>query len=83
MNLGDLTSLIEKPIAAVSSFLNTPNAAGRYRPFYLQNLVDAGLEGTGCPPAVYATAEGPDHGRHMNQPIAGFIIIGSYRKPTP
>jgi short-subunit dehydrogenase len=41
MNLGDLTSFIEKPIAAVSSFLNTPNAAGRYRPFYLQNLVDA------------------------------------------
>ncbi len=41
MNLGDLTSFIEKPIAAVSSFLNTPNSAGRYRPFYLQNLVDA------------------------------------------
>jgi short-subunit dehydrogenase len=41
MNLGDLTSFIEKPIAAMSSFLNTPNSAGRYRPFYLQNLVDA------------------------------------------
>ncbi|MBV8929155.1 MAG: SDR family NAD(P)-dependent oxidoreductase [Mycobacteriaceae bacterium] len=41
MNLGDLTSLIEKPIAAVSSLINTPNSAGRYRPFYLQNLFDA------------------------------------------
>ncbi len=41
MNLGDLTGLVEKPIAAVSSVLNTPNSAGRYRPFYLQNVVDA------------------------------------------
>ncbi|HME47647.1 SDR family NAD(P)-dependent oxidoreductase [Mycobacterium sp.] len=41
MNLGDLTSWIEKPIAAVSNLVNTPNSAGRYRPFYLQNLVDA------------------------------------------
>src|SRR3954451_14222425 len=41
MNLGDLISFIEKPVATVSSFLNTPNSAGRYRPFYLQNLVDA------------------------------------------
>lgn len=41
MNLGDLTGLVEKPIAAVSSLLNTPNSAGRYRPFYLQNVVDA------------------------------------------
>lgn len=41
MNLGDLTSLIEKPIAAVSSIVNTPNSAGRYRPFYLRNLLDA------------------------------------------
>jgi NAD(P)-dependent dehydrogenase (short-subunit alcohol dehydrogenase family) len=41
MNLGDLTSLVEKPIAAVSNLINTPNSAGRYRPFYLQNLVDA------------------------------------------
>ncbi|OBA89431.1 oxidoreductase [Mycobacteriaceae bacterium 1482268.1] len=41
MKLGDLTGLIEKPIAAVSSVMNTPNSAGRYRPFYLQNLIDA------------------------------------------
>jgi short-subunit dehydrogenase len=41
MNMGDLTSLIERPIAAVSNLLNTPNSAGRYRPFYLQNLIDA------------------------------------------
>jgi short-subunit dehydrogenase len=41
MNLGDLTGWVEKPIAAVSSLINTPNSAGRYRPFYLQNLVDA------------------------------------------
>ncbi|ORV96769.1 SDR family NAD(P)-dependent oxidoreductase [Mycobacterium kyorinense] len=41
MNLADLTSLVEKPIAAVSSIVNTPNSAGRYRPFYLRNLLDA------------------------------------------
>lgn len=49
MNLGDLTnlvekplaSLVEKPIAAVSHIVNTPNSAGRYRPFYLRNLLDA------------------------------------------
>jgi short-subunit dehydrogenase len=41
MNLGDLTNLVEKPIAAVSDLLNTPNSAGRYRPFYLRNLLDA------------------------------------------
>lgn len=41
MNLGDLTSWVEKPIAAASNLINTPNSAGRYRPFYLQNLVDA------------------------------------------
>jgi NAD(P)-dependent dehydrogenase (short-subunit alcohol dehydrogenase family) len=41
MNLGDLTSLVEKPIAAVSNLVNTPNSAGRYRPFYLRNLLDA------------------------------------------
>jgi short-subunit dehydrogenase len=41
MNLGDLTALVEKPIAAVSNLLNTPNSAGRYRPFYLQNVIDA------------------------------------------
>ena len=41
MNLGDLTSWVERPIAAVSNLINTPNSAGRYRPFYLQNLVDA------------------------------------------
>ncbi len=41
MNLADLTALVEKPIAAVSSLLNTPNSAGRYRPFYLENVVDA------------------------------------------
>jgi short-subunit dehydrogenase len=41
MNLGDLTGLVEKPIAAVSSIINTPNSAGRYRPFYLRNLLEA------------------------------------------
>lgn len=41
MNFGVLTDLIEKPVAAVSSILNTPNSLGRYRPFYLQNLIDA------------------------------------------
>jgi NADPH:quinone reductase-like Zn-dependent oxidoreductase len=41
MNLGDLTSFVEKPFAAVSNIINTPNSAGRYRPFYLRNLLDA------------------------------------------
>lgn len=41
MNLGDLTNLVEKPLAAVSNIINTPNSAGRYRPFYLRNLLDA------------------------------------------
>ncbi len=53
MNLGDLTNLVEKPLAAVSNTLmekplaavsqiiNTPNSTGRYRPFYLRNLLDA------------------------------------------
>src|SRR6201998_1712623 len=41
MNLGDLTNLVEKPFAAVSHIINTPNSAGRYRPFYLRNLLDA------------------------------------------
>jgi hypothetical protein len=40
MNLGDLTDLVEKPFAAVSNLVNTPNSAGRYRPFYLRNLLD-------------------------------------------
>src|ERR1700710_112173 len=41
MNLGDLTGLVERPFAAVSNIINTPNSAGRYRPFYLRNLLDA------------------------------------------
>ncbi|MCV7079025.1 SDR family NAD(P)-dependent oxidoreductase [Mycobacterium szulgai] len=41
MNLGDLTNLVEKPFATVSNIINTPNSAGRYRPFYLRNLLDA------------------------------------------
>jgi NAD(P)-dependent dehydrogenase (short-subunit alcohol dehydrogenase family) len=41
MNLGDLTNIVEKPFAAVSNMINTPNSAGRYRPFYLRNLLDA------------------------------------------
>jgi short-subunit dehydrogenase len=41
MNLGDLTNLVEKPLAAMSNIVNTPNSAGRYRPFYLRNLLDA------------------------------------------
>ncbi|SOJ54962.1 putative oxidoreductase [Mycobacterium simulans] len=40
MNLGDLTNLVEKPFAAVSNIINTPNSAGRYRPFYFRNLLD-------------------------------------------
>jgi NAD(P)-dependent dehydrogenase (short-subunit alcohol dehydrogenase family) len=46
MKFGDLAGLIERPIAAVSSVMNTPNSAGRYRPFYLQNLIDALRGGT-------------------------------------
>jgi short-subunit dehydrogenase len=41
MNLGDLANLVEKPFATVSNIVNTPNSAGRYRPFYLRNLLDA------------------------------------------
>ncbi|KAA1250572.1 SDR family NAD(P)-dependent oxidoreductase [Mycobacterium simiae] len=41
MNLGDLANLVEKPLATVSNIVNTPNSAGRYRPFYLRNLLDA------------------------------------------
>jgi short-subunit dehydrogenase len=41
MNLGDLANLVEKPIAAMSNIVNSPNSAGRYRPFYLRNLLDA------------------------------------------
>jgi short-subunit dehydrogenase len=42
MNLGDLAAnLVEKPFATVSNIVNTPNSAGRYRPFYLRNLLDA------------------------------------------
>jgi short-subunit dehydrogenase len=41
MNLGDLSNLVERPFAAVSNIINTPNSAGRYRPFYLRNLLDA------------------------------------------
>jgi NAD(P)-dependent dehydrogenase (short-subunit alcohol dehydrogenase family) len=41
INLGDLTNLVEKPFAAVSNIINTPNSTGRYRPFYLRNLLDA------------------------------------------
>ena len=40
INLGDLTSLVGKPIAAISNILNTPSSAGRNRPFYWQNLID-------------------------------------------
>ncbi|MDT5348542.1 MAG: hypothetical protein QOH91_1829 [Mycobacterium sp.] len=41
MNLGDIANLVEKPFAAMSNIVNTPNSAGRYRPFYLRNLLDA------------------------------------------
>ena len=41
MSLGDLTGLVGTPFAAMSSLVNTPNSAGRYRPFYLHNLLDA------------------------------------------
>ncbi len=51
MNLGDLTNLVEKPFAAVSNIINTPNSAGRYRPFYLRNLLEA-VQGRTLPDAV-------------------------------
>jgi NAD(P)-dependent dehydrogenase (short-subunit alcohol dehydrogenase family) len=54
MNLGDLTSLVEKPIAAMSNLVNTPNSAGRYRPFYLRNLLDA-VQGRTLEDAVEGT----------------------------
>jgi short-subunit dehydrogenase len=54
MNLGDLTGLVEKPFAAVSNLVNTPNSAGRYRPFYLRNLLDA-VQGRTLPDAVDGT----------------------------
>ena len=54
MNLGDLTGLVEKPLAAVSSLVNTPNSAGRYRPFYLRNLLDA-VQGRTLQDAVEGT----------------------------
>jgi len=41
MNLGDLTNLVGKPLATVSSIINTPNSVGRYRPFYFRNVLDA------------------------------------------
>jgi short-subunit dehydrogenase len=41
MKLGDLVGMVEKPIVAVSNLMNTPNSAGRYRPFYLHNIIDA------------------------------------------
>ncbi|WP_445160672.1 SDR family NAD(P)-dependent oxidoreductase [Mycobacterium sp. Dal123C01] len=41
MNLGDITNLVEKPFAVVSNIINTPNSTGRYRPFYLRNVLDA------------------------------------------
>jgi NAD(P)-dependent dehydrogenase (short-subunit alcohol dehydrogenase family) len=54
MNLGDLTGLVEKPFAAVSHLVNTPNSAGRYRPFYLRNLLDA-VQGRSLHDAVDGT----------------------------
>jgi short-subunit dehydrogenase len=54
MNLGDLSGLVEKPFAAVSNLVNTPNSAGRYRPFYLRNLLDA-VQGRTLPDAVEGT----------------------------
>jgi|SRR5271166_267528 len=40
MKLRYLVGLIESPVATVFEAINTPNSAGRYRPFYLRNLVD-------------------------------------------
>jgi short-subunit dehydrogenase len=54
MNLGDLTNLVEKPFAAMSNILNTPNSAGRYRPFYLRNLLEA-VQGRTLSDAVEGT----------------------------
>jgi NAD(P)-dependent dehydrogenase (short-subunit alcohol dehydrogenase family) len=52
-NFRDLTGLVGKPVAAVSHFLNTPNSADRYRPFYWQNLID-GVRGRTLHDAVDA-----------------------------
>jgi short-subunit dehydrogenase len=52
--LGDLTHLVEKPFAAVSNIINTPNSAGRYRPFYLRNLLDV-VQGRTLSDAVEGT----------------------------
>jgi short chain dehydrogenase len=41
MALRHLAGLVGKPFAVVSEVMNTPNSAGRYRPFYFRNLVDA------------------------------------------
>ena len=41
MSFPDLFDLIERPLVKVSNIVNTPNSAGRYRPFYLRNLIDA------------------------------------------
>jgi NAD(P)-dependent dehydrogenase (short-subunit alcohol dehydrogenase family) len=41
MNLADLRQFVERPLATLSGVMNTPNSAGRYRPFYLRNVVDA------------------------------------------
>lgn len=40
MKFGDLTSLIEKPIVAVSNIINTPNSLGRNRPLNVRSLLD-------------------------------------------
>lgn len=41
MNLSDIAKLATKPVGALSSVMNTPNSAGRYRPFYFHNITDA------------------------------------------
>ena len=41
MNLSDIAKLATKPVGALSSVMNTPNSAGRYRPFYFHNMQDA------------------------------------------
>ena len=67
--LGDITNLVEKPFAAVSNIINTPNSAGRYRPFYLSNLLDA-VQGRKLGDAVGGRTR-PDHRRLLGHRRGG------------
>jgi len=76
MNLGDLTNFVEKPFAAMSNIINTPNSAGRYRPFYLRNLLDAvqgrTLNDAVAGKTVLITGAGGSIGSELARQIARF-----------